>query len=162
MREIHLIDTSVFCRILRVPNKCSDYEHKEALAETIRLTSRRSITTTLLLPMATIYETGNHIAQNGDGNIKRKVALRFIQQVQDAFNGQAPWTPTPLPELRDMCGWLAEFPDRAMGGVGLGDLSIIKTFEQQCELNPLSRVRIWSYDADLGGYDRQPTGSLAF
>lgn len=161
MREIYLIDTSVFCRILRVPNMCSNHEHREALAEMVRLTSRAGITTTLLLPMATIYETGNHIAQNGDGNVKRKAALRFTRQVQAAFDGQAPWTPTPLPELREMSTWLAEFPDRAMAGVGLGDLSIIKTFEQQCELNPLSRVRIWSYDADLGGYDRQPTGSLA-
>lgn len=161
MREIYLIDTSVFCRILRVPNMCSGYEHTPALAEMVRLTSRSGITTTLLLPVATIYETGNHIAQNGDGNVKRKAALRFTQQVQAAFDGQAPWTPTPLPELRDMSAWLAEFPDRAMAGIGLGDLSIIKTFEQQCELNPLSRVCIWSYDADLSGYDRQPTGSLA-
>lgn len=160
MREIYLIDTSVFCRILRVPNMCSDQEHGEALAEMVRITSRPGVATTLLLPVAVIYETGNHIAQNGNGNVRRKAALRFTQQVQAAFDGKAPWTPTPLPDLREMAGWLAEFPDRAMTGVGVGDLSIIKTFEQQCELNPLSRVRIWSYDSDLGGYDRQPTSSL--
>lgn len=161
MREVYLIDTSVFCRILRVPNMCSDQEHKEALMELARLTNRVGITTTLLLPVAAIYETGNHIAQNGDGNVKRKTALRFAKQVQAALDGRAPWTPTPLPDLRDMAAWLDEFPNLVVTGTGLGDLSIIKLFEQQCELNPLARVRIWSTDEHLSAYDRLPTGSLA-
>jgi hypothetical protein len=161
VREIYLIDTSVFCCILRVPGMCSEQEHRAALAELVHLTSRPGITTSLLLPVATIYESGNHIAQHGDGDVRRKAGLRFAQQVQLAFANQAPWTPTPLPSLEEMAGWLSLFPDSAMRGVGMGDLSIIKTFEQQCELNPLARVRIWSNDQHLAGYDQQPTGSLA-
>ena len=60
-----------------------------------------------------------------------------------------------------MSSWLAEFPARAAEGIGLGDLSIIKTYEEQCALHPNARVRIWTYDDHLSGYDRQPTGSLA-
>jgi hypothetical protein len=156
MREIHLIDTSVFCNIMQIPGMCP--QHKEALTELQALVSRPG--TTLLLPVTTIYETGNHIAQNGSGGQRRQAAQRFVTQVQAAFDGRAPWTPTPLQGPTEMGSWLALFPDYALRGVGLGDLSIIKTFEQQCELNPLSRVRIWSYDSDLGGYDRQPTSSL--
>nr|WP_232023833.1 hypothetical protein [Microcystis viridis] len=35
----------------------------------------------LFLPMATILETGNHIAQNGDGNQRRTCAEKFVNQV---------------------------------------------------------------------------------
>ncbi len=157
MREIHLIDTSVFCHIMQIPGKCS--RHKEAMGELRVLVTQPG--TTLLLPVTTIYETGNHIAQNGSGNQRRQVAQRFVEQVQAAFDGRAPWTPTPLQGPAEMGNWLSLFPDYALRGIGLGDLSIIKTFEQQCELNPQARVRIWSYDEnDLSGYDRLPTGSL--
>ncbi|MDO7873834.1 hypothetical protein Q5H93_03750 [Hymenobacter sp. ASUV-10] len=161
MHEVLLIDTSVFCRILRVEHKCTAAEHAATLAELEALIVRPGIITNLLLPAATIYETGNHIAQNGNGTERRKAALRFVKRVQQAFDGQAPWTPTELPGLSQMRGWLAEFPDRATMGVGLGDLSIIKTFEDLCGKTPNARVRIWSLDHHLSSYDRQPTGSLA-
>ena len=156
MKEIHLIDTSVFCNIMRIPGMCP--QHREALTELQALVARPG--TTLLLPVTRIYETGNHIAQNGSGTQRLQVAQRFASQVQAAFDGRAPWTPTPLQGPSEMSAWLGLFPDYALQGIGLGDLSIIKTFEQVCELNPMARVRIWSYDADLGGYDRQPVGSL--
>jgi hypothetical protein len=35
-------------------------------------------------------------------------------------------------------------------------MSIIKTWERQCELHTARRVFIWSYDDDLLGYDRAP------
>lgn len=156
MREIHLIDTSVLCNVMRIPGMCPQYT--AVMTELQQLVAQKG--TTLLLPVATIYETGNHIAQNGSGEQRRRVAQHFAQQVQAAFDGRAPWTPTPLPGPVEMSSWLALFPDYAMRGVGMGDLSIIKTFEQQCQLNPNARVRIWSYDTDLGGYDRLPTGTL--
>lgn len=156
MKEIHLIDTTIFCNIMRIPGMCP--QHQEAMAELQLLIAQRG--TTLLLPVTTIYETGNHIAQNGDGNQRRQVAQRFVAQVQAAFDGSAPWTPTPLQGPDEMSAWLILFPDFAMQGIGLGDLAIIKTFEQVCQQNPASRVRIWSYDVDLGGYDYQPTGTL--
>jgi hypothetical protein len=41
-------------------------------------------------------------------------------------------------------------------GVSLADLSIIKEWERNCALHPMSRVRVWSLDSDLAGYDRAP------
>jgi hypothetical protein len=150
-RTVCIIDTSVFCNILRVPNKSQDYE--QAIKE---LNAYIEAGDTLLLPMATIYETGNHIAQNGDGQKRREVAQNFVEQVRQAFTGEAPWTPTPLHNADEFVRWLAEFPDAAMRGVSLGDLAIIKLFERQCELNPGRRVLIWSYDRHLAGYNRGP------
>lgn len=137
---------------------CSTEESKQAIAELKVLLARTEIT--LLLPVAVIYETGNHIAQNGDGDVRRKAALRFTEQVTAALNGKAPWTPTPLPELRHMDSWLRDFPNWATTGLGLGDRSIVWDCEQQRELNPLARVRIWSIDAHLSSYDYLPSSSL--
>jgi predicted nucleic acid-binding protein len=148
---ICIVDTSVFCSILRIPNR--DQHHDRAMAE---LTAHVGARDTLLLPLAAIYETGNHLAQNGSGQQRRSAAERFVQQVRAAFTGEAPWTPTPMPLPEDFAAWLDGFPDHAMRGIGLGDLSIIRVWERQCELHHARRVLVWSYDAHLSGYDRPP------
>jgi hypothetical protein len=149
MSSICIIDTSIFCNILKVPTKSQQYiETMKQFEHHIK--SRY----TFLLPMATIYETGNHIAQNGDGRVRRKTAELFVEQVRKAFHGEAPWTPTPFDNAKEFSIWLAQFPDQAMRGSGIGDLSIIKVFERQCELHPNRPVFIWSYDAHLQAYNR--------
>jgi len=109
-----------------------------------------------LLPVAVIYETGNHIAHVPDGGKRRVVAEGFVELVRRAFEGELPFTPTPLQNPEAMVEWLDEFPDRAMTGMGFGDLSITKVWEQQCGLNRGRRVAIWSYDKHLQGYDQPP------
>jgi hypothetical protein len=84
------------------------------------------------------------------------VAEVFVQQVRAAFTGDSPWTPTPMPLPEEFAAWLTEFPDHAMRGAGVGDLSIVKVWERQCELHQARRVFVWSYDAHLSGYDRPP------
>jgi hypothetical protein len=37
----------------------------------------------------------------------------------------------------------------------MGDLSMIKEWERQCELHRARRVFIWSLDGHLAGYDRK-------
>lgn len=149
--SVCIIDTSVFCNILRVPGR--DQRYAQAMAELDELLEDEW---SLLLPVATIYETGNHIANATDGGRRRSVAGVFVDQVTDAFHGEAPWTPTPVHSGDDLTRWLAEFPDSAMGGVGLADLSIIKIWEEQCLQHPARRVRIWAFDHHLSGYDRDP------
>lgn len=150
MSSICIIDTSIFCNILKVPTKSQRY------SETIKQFEQHIKSRyTFLLPMATIYETGNHIAQNGDGRVRRARAQTFVDQVKAAFLGQAPWTPTPFDTSEEFSLWLSTFPDHAMGGSGIGDLSIIKVFERQCALHPNRHVFIWSYDTHLGGYSRE-------
>jgi len=148
---IRIIDTSVLCNLLRVPNR--DQESARATEE---LREAFASGDALLLPIPVIYETGNHIAQNGDGTVRRKVARAFVELVQKAFNGTIPFTPTPLQDTDEVLGWIAEFPEHAAAGMGLGDLSIIKIFHQQCDLNHGRRVVIWSYDKHLQGFDRPP------
>ena len=155
--SVCLIDTSVFCELLAVPNM--NRRHEEMVGQ---LSAKLKVPEILLLPMTTILETGNHIGQNGDGRQRREAAKKFVGQVRLALRGQSPFVPTPLFLREELGGWLEEFPDWAMRsdargkGSGLGDLSIIKAFEHQCALNPSRRVYIWSQDEVLCRYDRSP------
>ncbi len=152
MTTICIIDTSIFCNILGVPNRAQ--RQQQALAELKEFLEQGA---TLLLPLATIFETGNHIAQNGDGRMRRLVAEKFVKQVGQAFSGEAPWTPTPMQNIDEIMVWLEEFPDCAMREMGFGDLSILKVFENQCALHTSRRVLIWSYDQHLRIYDQPPS-----
>src|SRR5690625_5777164 len=82
MSAICIIDTSVFCNILDVPNR--NQRRAQSLKE---LRDHFDSGNTLLLPLATIYETGNHIAQQGDGRTRRRVSELFVQQVKVALEG---------------------------------------------------------------------------
>ncbi len=153
--SICLVDTSIFCEVLEVPNMCAD--HKRVLA---KLKDKVSRNETLLLPMATILETGNHIGQNGDGGKRREAAQRFADMVAQAIQGLIPFTPTPFFDAEALGTWLSEFPEWAMRndakgkGSGLGDLSIQKEWMHQCDLHPKRRVYVWSKDLHLSAFNR--------
>lgn len=149
--SICIIDTSVFCNILEVPNLCQ--ERAQVLDRLEELIDEGA---TLLLPLATIYETGNHIAQNGDGRQRRHAAERFVKQVDLALQGENPFTPTDINEEDELRRWLGQFPNYAEQEVGFGDMSIVEAFHDECERHPSRRVFIWALDDDLSSYDRRP------
>lgn len=149
--SICIVDTSVFCNVLKVPNRSQ--EREEVLAQLELLIEEG---TTLLLPLATIYETGNHIAQNGDGRERRATAHRFTKQVDLALKGETPFTPTDINDEHELQHWLTRFPDYAEGGVSFGDMSIIEAFRKECDRHRARRVFIWALDRDLSSYDRAP------
>jgi len=159
MRSICLIDTSVFLNLLDVPN-CN--QSKSQVIDSF--TTYVQAGCTFLLPMATIIETGNCIAQNGDGTLRRDTATRFINEVKKSFSGEAPWRPIEFPSTQEISTWLIEFPrlagqNKALGkleGTSFGDLSIIQDFEKICRKNSLSEVFIWSLDRDLEAYHHHP------
>ncbi|MBZ4419781.1 hypothetical protein [Myxococcus sp. RHSTA-1-4] len=155
---ICIVDTSIFCNLLAVPKRC---RQREAVLKQYQ--EKTEAGETLLLPMTTILETGNHIGQNGDGRQRRHAAKQFTEQVRLALDGQSPFIPTRFLTRESLARWLDEFPnwtlrsDSKGKGSGLGDLSIVKDFEQQCELYRGHRVYIWSLDEHLARYDRAPT-----
>ena len=149
MSDVVIVDTSVFLNVLDVP--AFNQNRDEILDQFERLLGAGN---SLLLPMAAIFETGDHITDLSDGRLRRRYAERFRSQVRKALNGEAPWTLIPLPDSEQLYGWLEGFPDHAMRGVGLSDLSIIKAWEAACARHQTRRVRIWSLDQHLQGYDR--------
>jgi hypothetical protein len=155
MSSICFIDTCVFLNLLNVPNRNQDHEKVSQDFNTYE-----KLKFTLLLPMATIIETGNHIAQNGDGNIRRRTAQRFVDEVKAAFQGISPWTPNQFPQTDEILLWIDQFPDLAgcnktakkPEGTSFGDLSIIQEFNKTCTRFPMTEVFIWSLDSDLKTY----------
>lgn len=158
MSSICLIDTSIFLNILNVPN-CNE-NHKLVLED---FQTYIESGCTFLLPMATIIETGNHIAQNGNGTIRRETAIRFVEQVKAAFNGEAPWKLTTFPNTEEIMLWIDKFSDLAgrnktpdkQEGTSFGDLSIIEEFNNSCRKFSMSEVFIWSLDSDLSRYHQK-------
>jgi len=149
---IVLMDTTVFLNLLDVSHRNQEKEKVSTdFQEYVDLNG------TFILPMATIIETGNHIAQNGDGHVRREAALRFVDAVKGAFDGSAPWSPAEFPNMKEVLSWIDAFPDLAgknksvskAEGTSFGDLSIIKEFEKACVRFPMREVFVWSLDADL-------------
>ena len=161
MSAIVLLDTSVYLNILDVPEN-----NQDRVAVLDEFAIKIDAKDCFLLPLATILETGNHIADLTSGGNRRRFAQLLVQDVTQALQGAAPYIPTQFPTREDFLNWLQEFPDYAMRckharrpkeeGVSLSDLSIIKEWKRNCDLHSMSRVLIWSLDGDLTGYDRIP------
>ena len=144
MKAICLIDTSIFVEILQVPGKSTHY------GIIIReLEGKIHNSESLFLPMATVLETGNHIAQNGDGNQRRVCAEKFVTQVTKALRNESPFQPIGIIDRDELSIWLDNYPDSAMQGMGLGDLSIMQDWKRLCALHSGRRVYIWSLDEHL-------------
>ena len=159
MSSICIIDTSVFLNLLNVPGKNQDKD-----TVTASFTEYAKLGATFILPMATIIETGNHIAQNGDGGTRRKTAQRFCKAVKGAFSGDAPYQPSEFPNSAELLTWIDNFPDKAGAnkspqktgeGTSFGDLSIIEEFNKCVSRFSTREVFVWSLDSDLSSYHQQ-------
>ena len=91
--SICLLDTSVFVEFLNVPNMNTQHA---GICDELKQKFRDG--EFLFLPLATILETGNHIAQNGNGTPRRKIAVLFVEQVQLALEGKSPFTSIATPQ----------------------------------------------------------------
>ncbi|WP_051951309.1 hypothetical protein [Actinacidiphila yeochonensis] len=148
---VDFLDTSVFVELLDVPYM-NDHRD-EMVAELIRGT-RDGVR--LVLPTATIIETGNHVFQVKDGTARRSCAARFAEQLRRTAAGEAPWV---LHErtwdgafLRALCDGgstamgLTEHAARRQ--LGAGDLSIVAERDLFAR-KVRARVRIWTREAAM-------------
>lgn len=157
MGAIVLVDTSILLNVLDIPGR--NEERADVLSDLKKWINDDAH---LRIPMAAIFEAGNHIANStGDGQSRRTCAHRFVKALQSALNDEAPWKPIHFPDHERLASWLTDFPDAAMRGHGMGDHSIRKEWESQCDQFPLSRVIVWSLDDDLAGLDRAAHHSQA-
>lgn len=153
MSSIVIVDTSVLLNIIDVPDR---NQHKAKVLD--RLERLIDHGDHLFIPMAAIVEVGNHIAHVTKGAQRRQAAERFVKEVFNALNDEAPWKPINFPSNQVVSSWLAAFPDSASKGLGMGDLSIKKEWEDLCRRHSMSHVWVWTLDADLAGLDRPAHG----
>lgn len=155
MRQVRFVDTSVLCNALAVPGKCQD---RAAVAAELR-----SVTVSgdvqLVVPVAAVIETGNHIAQVQDGTLRRSCATRFEQVLRDIVAGTLPWVlhsvawdAELLKVLCDGPGAAGALTQMAMLGVGTGDVSILAECELYARRTSNVIVTIWTLDRGLLAY----------
>ena len=106
MSAIVLLDTSIYMNVLDIPGW---NQHRETvLADFATKIDNSDI---FLLPMASIWETGNHIARLVDGATRRKYADLLVKDVHLAITGQHPYRPTHFPDREEFQRWLRTFPE---------------------------------------------------
>lgn len=153
MPQIVIVDTTVLLNLLNAPQHNQDKGRVLEEFEAIKEDGGR-----FLLPLAVVFQAGDHIADLRNGNHRWRYAGVLRDQVRRALREEAPWGLAQLADEHGIEAWLAAFPDFAKRGTGYGmsALSIVKAWEAACGLIPGRRIRIWSLNERLQGCDRAP------
>lgn len=152
MSAVVIIDTSVMLNLLNIPG--NNQKREDAKDEFRQFLEDEA---EFLIPLATIFETSNRIKRIGRNGRRHICAIRLRDAVTQAADGAGYGVgEIRFPEQNEFMGWIDCYPDCAARGKDLNDLSIIKEWHKMRDLNPHRRVRIWSYDCHLTGYDTGP------
>ena len=128
-RRILVFDTSVLCCWLNVPGKetagtASDRWDRARVDSLVR--NERAKGSTFVLPLATVIETGNHIAQAA--NQRYELAIRFCKLLVQTAQANTPWTAfTEQAEhwtAASLVQLASTWPDLAKSGTSIGDATI--------------------------------------
>lgn len=128
-RRVLVLDTTVLCCWLRVPGKeqsgPADDRWDHTRINTL-LESERQQKSTFVLPMATLIETGNHIAQAPSHRFDR--ATELAQYLREAADANSPWAAfteqSPLWQADNLRALADTWPELAAGGTSIGDATI--------------------------------------
>ena len=153
-RRVEFVDTSILCNLLDVPGK---NQHQREIVEELRLKRRQC---DLILPVTAVIETGNHIAQLGNGHDRRDRATKLDALLNLVIRGEAPWVLHTVewgePFLRELLGGGGTrigLADHAMSRLGLGDLCILTEREMYRRRVAGVEVGIWTLDEQLKAHE---------
>lgn len=101
--------------------------------------------------MATVIESGNHIAQLGGkhGQQRYQFAQKFAAILRATDRGEAPWEFGPPFDAAMLESIADALPDMAARGISGGDTSIRAAVKHYVDITPNVSVKVWSYDSDL-------------
>lgn len=155
-RKVLILDTSILCCWLRVPGKDTagnaddrwDYSRINDL-----LSFERKRGSTFVLPIASLIETGNHIAQcNGD---RFKLATALTKHLQSTVDAASPWAAftdqSMLWESTSLHELAITWPNLAVGGTSIGDATIKHVAEHYSKAG--YEVEIVTGDEGLKAYE---------
>ena len=155
-RKVLILDTSVLCCLLDVAGKATcgpagDRWNKERIEELLE--SEKGAT--IVLPLASIIETGNHIAQSGARRFE--TATAFCGKLKAVADAMIPWA--AFSEQADL--WSSEslrqiaeeWPALAATGLSMGDVTIKGVAEYYGKSGMV--VEIITGDAGLKAYETQ-------
>ena len=160
MRKVLIIDTSILCVYLGVPGKdtCGSDKNKwdkKRVDELLQKEEKES--TTFVLPLAAIIETGNHIAQASSKRYEMAQALaEIMKKVADAttpwaaFTHQSDcWEPEGLKQLAE------EWPNLAVQKISIGDATIKTVAGYYSKIG--FQVEIFTGDEGLKSFELVPS-----
>lgn len=157
MRKVLIIDTCILCVWLDVPGMDScgpNHDRWDKQRVDLKIQDESQIGTTFVLPLATIIETGNHIAQSPQYRDQRAKALADLMNKSAdnetpwaAFSDQSVlWSPERIKVLADTWPDLA-----ALQKLSLGDATIKDVAEFYAQIN--FKVEILTGDHGLKAYE---------
>jgi hypothetical protein len=151
--RVLIIDTSVLCCLLSIPGKetCGSADNRwdKARVEALLVNEKGS---TLVLPLATIIETGNHISQaSGD---RFTVANEFAKYLSATAEGASPWAAfteqAVLWSSEKLVDLARDWPALAAAQISIGDATIKDVAEFYASAS--FEVEIVTGDAGLKSY----------
>lgn len=156
MRKVLIIDTCILCVWLEIPkmDTCgpdTDRWDKQRVDEKIQEETLDG--TTFVLPLATIIETGNHIAQSAHSRKERGEGLADL--MRKSADNQTPWAAfsdqSVLWSPEQMKVLAAAWPILADQKLSLGDATIKDVAEYYAQMN--CSVEILTGDQGLKAYE---------
>ncbi len=159
--KVLIIDTSVMCVWLRVPGKETAGKGGVVTYEYVSryIDEQTRNGATLVLPMTTIIETGNFIAQVEHG--RKEVARRFADMIVEAADGKQPWA--VFSRQKDLWdgGKLKDLANRWSETVvvekqSLGDAAIVDVAAFYKELG--CTIEIFTGDGGLKNWEQKVSG----
>jgi hypothetical protein len=154
VNPVTFIDTSVLCELLGVPGKSNPVTGAEVTAEMER---RWEAGERFVIPVTSIIETGNHIAQcNGD---RFAVAGRLVRFLRSALDRRGPWLvlQTRLGDdfITALCngdGTGQSLETLAAQKVGAGDIALLVERDQLLASSAYTSAKVWTFDAGLAAH----------
>lgn len=155
-KKVLVLDTSILCCWLQVTGKdtagCGDDQWNHDRISTI-LHAERNAGSTFVLPIASLIETGNHIAQcNGD---RHALATSLSQHLINSADATSPWAAftdqSPLWDSPNLVELAASWPTLAVGGTSIGDATIKHVAEYYARAG--YAVEILTGDQGLKAYE---------
>lgn len=156
MNKVIVIDTSIYCVWLQIPfmetcgkdNDRWDFERVNAKIE-----EEIAAKSTLVLPLATLIETGNHLSQcSGD---RYQLALKFSENLKNSIDNQNPWAAfseqSSLWNDESMTELANNFPNFAAQELSIGDATIKSVAEYYSSIG--FQVEILTGDGGLKAYE---------
>lgn len=155
-KRVLILDTSVLCCWLQVPGKeetgpVNDRWNHDRI--NVLLNEEREKNSTFVLPIATLIETGNHIAQASKYRFERASSLAgYLREAADA---QSPWAAftdqSQLWQAENLRALADTWPHLANGGTSIGDATIRDVAEYYAKAGYF--VEILTADAGLKAYE---------
>lgn len=151
--DVLFIDTSVLCNLIEVPGR---NQHATQVKDEFRRLVHAG--TRFVIPITTVIETGNHIA-NASGD-RRAAAERLVALLELAETGTVPWQ---LHEISWDGEFLAQLRSGAATGqplvdllgnaqLGTGDVAILCERDAFRDRTDFTSVGIWTLERTLAAY----------